>query len=102
MDAERSCLGRRVDSRVARGGFFVAVLVLVWATAGPAWASFPGRNGKIVYEWQGESAYRAGPTATSIRAVDPRNGRVRVLRDCPLRTDGWPSSFKDCTVSRPR
>ena len=50
-------------------------------------ASFPGRNGKIAYLWIGESAYRAGPTATSIRTVDPRTGVVRVLRDCPRRAD---------------
>jgi TolB protein len=80
----------------------VVVLVVLGTAAGSAWASFPGRNGKIVYGWLGESAYRAGPTATSIRAVDPRSRRVRVLRDCPLRTDALRSFFTDCTVSAPR
>jgi Tol biopolymer transport system component len=52
--------------------------------------------------WTGESAYRAGPTATSIRTVDPRSGRVRVLRDCPLRTDVLRTIGSDCSVGRPR
>jgi hypothetical protein len=42
--------------------------------------------------------YRAGPTATSIRAVDPRSGGVRVLRDCPL----LPPGHTDRAVSAPR
>ena len=64
------------------------------------WATFPGANGSIVYEWVGESAYRAGPTASSIRAVDPISGVVRVLRDCPLRFG--PTSYTDCSVGSPR
>jgi hypothetical protein len=67
------------------------------AAADSAWASFPGMNGKIAYSWIGESAYRAGPTATSIRTVDPRTGLVRVLRDCPLRPDA-PVVYTDCSV----
>jgi Tol biopolymer transport system component len=78
----------------------VAVLVALCAVAGPASASFPGRNGAIAYGWIGASAYRAGPTATSIRAVDPRSGRVRVLRDCPLRMDA-PATYTDCQVVGP-
>jgi Tol biopolymer transport system component len=94
-------LVRLVDSRFARGWVSAAVLVVLCAAAGSAWASFPGRNGAIGYGWLGESAYRAGPTATSIRAVDPRSGRVRVLRDCPLRYDaGVPNT--DCHVLAPR
>jgi hypothetical protein len=61
----------------------------------------PGRKGEIVYGWLGVSAYRAGPTHTSIRAVDPRSGSVRVLRDCPLMAEPWPA-HTDCTVSAPR
>ena len=76
------------------------VLALVVTPAGSAWASFPGRNGKIVYEWVGESAFRAGPTATSVRAVDPRTGRIALLRDCPVLTA--PVSHTDCAVSAPR
>jgi Tol biopolymer transport system component len=87
---------------LVRGWILLAVLVVLCLTAGSAWGSFPGRNGKIVFGWTGESAYRAGPTATSIRDVDPRSGRVRVLRDCPLRTDAWRTFFTDCTVSAPR
>ena len=69
--------------------------------AGPAAGSFPGRNGALVYGWQGEATYRAGPVATSIRAVDPRSGLQRVLRDCPLLTGG-PATYADCIVSAPR
>jgi len=83
---------------LVRGWILLAVLVVLCLTAGSAWGSFPGRNGKIGYAWTGESAYRAGPTATSIRDVDPRSGRVRVLRDCPLRD----RIYTDCTVSAPR
>jgi hypothetical protein len=100
MDAEPSCLERRVDSRVARGWLVVIVLAVVCATAGPAWASFPGRNGTILFGWTSANKYVGSPT--SIRAVDPRSGRVRVLRDCPLRTDRPPASYPDCEVSAPR
>jgi Tol biopolymer transport system component len=84
-------------SRVARTLVFV-IVVAVLGAAGSAWASFPGRNGQIVYEWVGPSAYRAGPTATSIRVVDPRSRRVRVLRDCPLRE----TMYTDCAAFGPR
>ncbi|HEX6583875.1 MAG TPA: hypothetical protein VF056_09735, partial [Thermoleophilaceae bacterium] len=65
--------------------------------AGPASASFPGRNGAIVYGWLGDAAFRAGPVATSIRAVDPPSGLVRGLRDCPLQHGGGPT-HADCIV----
>jgi Tol biopolymer transport system component len=75
-------------------------LAVCAAAAGSASASFPGRNGKIAYLWVGESAYRAGPTETSIRTVDPQTHVVRVLYDCPLRTDqGVP--YTDCSLSAP-
>jgi dipeptidyl aminopeptidase/acylaminoacyl peptidase len=92
---------RLVDRRFVRGWVSVAVLVALCAVPGSAWASFPGRNGAIVYGWSGEGTYRGGPTATSIRAVDPRSGRVRVLRDCPLRSD-VPVQYTDCSVYGPR
>jgi Tol biopolymer transport system component len=79
---------------------YVAGAVALLAFAAPAGATFPGANGSIIYGWVGESAYRAGPTATSIRAVDPRTGIVRVLKDCPLRSG--PPSYTDCSVSAPR
>jgi TolB protein len=78
-----------------------AALVALALTAGSAQASFPGRNGAIAYGWTGKSAFRAGPTHTSIRAVDPRTGRVRVLRDCPLRVNES-VPYTDCSVSAPR
>lgn len=80
----------------------IMATLMAWAmTAGAAYASFPGRNGAIAYGWTGESAYRAGPTHTSIRAVDPRTGLVRALRDCPLRfNESVP--YTDCSVSAPR
>ena len=80
----------------------LGLLLSIGLTAGSAWASFPGSNGHIVYGWLGESAYRAGPTETSIRTVDPRSRRVRVVRDCPLRTDEWRALFTDCSVWGPR
>ena len=70
--------------------------------AEPASGSFPGRNGAIVYGWLGNAAYRAGPVATSIRAVDPRSGVVRVLRDCPLEARVGVPTHSDCVVSAPR
>lgn len=87
-----------VGTRIARGLVLVAALAILGPAAGSAGASFPGRNGKIVYGWTGGSAYRGGPNATSIRAVDPRSGRVRVLRNCPLIAGG----VTNCTVWGPR
>jgi Tol biopolymer transport system component len=101
MEGAVGVLFRLVDRRFAEGLVSVAVLVVLCAAAGPAWGSFPGRNGEIVYGWSGERTYRGGPTASSIRAVDPRSGRVRVLRDCPLRKD-VPVRYTDCEVSAPR
>jgi len=100
MEGAVGVLFRLVDSRFARGWISVAALVILCAAAGPAWATFPGRNGNIVYGWVGGSAYRAGPSETSIRAVDPTSGIVRVLRDCPLRFG--PTSYTDCSVGSPR
>jgi dipeptidyl aminopeptidase/acylaminoacyl peptidase len=57
-------------------------------------------NGRVAYTWIGESAYRAGPTHTSIRSVDPRTRLVQVLRDCPLRSDA-PPIYTDCSVGPP-
>ena len=85
---------------MARAWICVAVSVLLCGAAESAWASFPGRNGKIAYLWIGASAFRGGPTATSIRTVDPRTGAVRVLRDCPLRAD-LPSTYTECSVRAP-
>jgi dipeptidyl aminopeptidase/acylaminoacyl peptidase len=101
MEGAVCVLFRLVDRHFARGLVSVAVLVVLCAAAGSAWASFPGRNGAIVYGWSGEGTYRGGPTASSIRAVDPRSGRVRVLRDCPLRRD-VPVVYADCQVTEPR
>jgi dipeptidyl aminopeptidase/acylaminoacyl peptidase len=100
MEGGVCVLVRLVERRLALGLVSVAVLVVSCAGAGSAWASFPGRNGSIVYGWVGESAYRAGPTASSIRAVEPTSGIVRVLRDCPLRFG--PPSYTDCNVGSPR
>jgi Tol biopolymer transport system component len=86
---------------MARSWIFVLAVLACFTAAAPAHASFPGRNGKIAYGWTGESTYRAGPTATSIRTVDPRSGRVRVLRDCPLTADPQPV-HTDCSVGSPR
>jgi Tol biopolymer transport system component len=85
-----------LQAQVAAG---LVVAFACFASVVPvAEASFPGRNGKIVYEWIGPSAYRAGPTATSVRTVDARSGRVRVLRDCPL----LPPGYTECQVGGPR
>jgi WD40-like Beta Propeller Repeat len=85
---------------VARAWIALAVLAVLWSTATTAAASFPGRNGTIVYGWTIANKYVGSPT--SIRTVDPRSRLVRTLRDCPLRTDGWPLSYPDCHVSAPR
>jgi dipeptidyl aminopeptidase/acylaminoacyl peptidase len=90
----------RVGSRVAWGLAVACVLAAGCVTAGPSWASFPGGNGKIVYGWISANKYVGSPT--SIRTVDPRSGRIRVLRDCPLRTDRQPWNYPDCQVLAPR
>jgi dipeptidyl aminopeptidase/acylaminoacyl peptidase len=86
---------------MARGLASLAALAAVGATAGSAWASFPGANGTIVYGWNGAGVYRGAPESTSIRTVDPRSRQVRVLRDCPLRPDRVPP-HPDCGVWAPR
>jgi Tol biopolymer transport system component len=103
MEGAACVLFRLVDTRFVGGWVSVALLVVLCAAAGPASATFPGGNGAIVYGWAGESAYRGGPTASSIRTVDPASGIVRVLRDCPLRF-GTPSytGYTDCSVGYPR
>jgi TolB protein len=85
--------------RFARGWTWAAALLVLCATAAPAGASFPGRNGAIVYGWTDAQKYSASPT--SLRIVDPRTGRVRVLRDCPLRS-GAVMPYSDCFVQAPR
>jgi dipeptidyl aminopeptidase/acylaminoacyl peptidase len=92
-------LVRLVDRRLAHGLVSVAVLVVLCATASPALASFPGRNGAIAYAWTNAQKYQA--SRTSIRAVNPRSGRVRVLRDCPVRSHPV-AGYTDCNVSVPR
>jgi dipeptidyl aminopeptidase/acylaminoacyl peptidase len=77
-------------------------MVLLGSAGGPASASFPGRNGAIVYGWLGDATYRAGPVATSIRSFDPRTGLQRVLRDCPLESEVGVPSHAECFVSAPR
>jgi dipeptidyl aminopeptidase/acylaminoacyl peptidase len=69
-------------------------------TAESSWASFSGRNGSLVYGWVSANKYVGSPT--EIRTVNPRSGRVRVLRSCPLRTDREPMGYPDCEVFGPR
>jgi WD40-like Beta Propeller Repeat len=99
MEGAVCVLSRLVDRRAAGGWVSVAVLVVLCAMAGPAAASFPGRNGAIVYGWVDAQKYSASPT--SVRAVNPRSGRVRVLRDCPGRSHPV-MAYTDCYVSVPR
>ena len=59
-------------------------------------ASFPGRNGAIVY---GQSTGdRNTAFFTSIEAMNPRTRRVRVLRSCPRRMN---RPFPDCALWSP-
>jgi hypothetical protein len=92
----------RFPMRCGAAGVALVVVACVASNVPVAEASFPGRNGAIVYGWNGESTYRAGPYPTSIRAVRPRSGRVRVIRDCPLVSDGGPVSYAPCIVGGPR
>jgi WD40 repeat protein len=69
-------------------------------TAGPASASFPGANGKIVYGWLEADKY-SQLSPSSIRTVHPRTRKVRVLRDCPARPETSPASA-DCQLLGPR
>jgi dipeptidyl aminopeptidase/acylaminoacyl peptidase len=85
---------------VARAWIAVTALVALCMTADSAWASFPGRNGSLVYGWISANKYVGSPT--EIRTVNPRSGRVRVLRSCPLRADREPSNYPDCEVFAPR
>ncbi len=80
--------------RLARVAVFV--LVVLGMAAGSAWASFPGRNGTIVYGLSSGDRYSG--SASSIQAVNSRSGRVRLLRNCPLRMD---RPAPDCAVSSP-
>jgi hypothetical protein len=89
-----------MEVKMARGWTCVAVAVVLCGSAAPAWATFPGGNGSIVYGWFGGSVYRGGTSETSIRAVDPTSGIFRVLRDCPLRFG--PPAYTDCSVGSPR
>jgi TolB protein len=79
MEAVLSCLGGRRGRRVA-GWSIALALAVACATADPAEATFPGRNGKIVYGWI--DAQKDLGSRTSIRTVDPRSSEVRSLRDC--------------------
>jgi Tol biopolymer transport system component len=79
----------------------VAAVAVCGATAGSAWASFPGRNGSIVYQWRGDATFRGGPYATSVRTVRARGGLVRVIRDCPL-LRGGPTTYAPCSIGGPR
>jgi WD40-like Beta Propeller Repeat len=85
------------ESRMARGLACLAALAAVCWGAAPGRASFPGENGLIVHSWSGLAQYRAGPSPTRIRTVDPRTGTIHLLRDCPL-IGGAP----DCAVIAPR
>jgi dipeptidyl aminopeptidase/acylaminoacyl peptidase len=78
----------------------LAAAVAALAIPASAHATFPGRNGEIVYGWSGAGHYRGAPSPTSIRAVEPRTGAVRALRECPFTTEfpGHP----DCRLSAPR
>jgi dipeptidyl aminopeptidase/acylaminoacyl peptidase len=76
------------------------VLLVLVAFAGPSSASFPGRNGTIVYGWIDAQKYEMPPT--SIRAVNPRSGRRRVLTDCPHRASPLGVPYAECIVAGPR
>jgi hypothetical protein len=99
MEGAVCVLFRLVDRRFAGGLVSLAVLVVLCAAASPALASFPGRNGEIAYAWTNAQKYEA--SRTSIRAVNPRSRRVRVLRDCPVRSHPV-AGYTDCNVSVPR
>jgi dipeptidyl aminopeptidase/acylaminoacyl peptidase len=86
---------------MARGWLSLAVLVVLGATSGSAAASFPGRNGTIVYGWSAAGQYRAAPPVSAIRTIDPRTGQVRQLRECLLRM-GPPVGDPECEVGAPR
>lgn len=80
---------------VARG--FLVVFVVLCTPAGPAYASFPGRNGQIAYDLDASDRYARGPS--SIRAVNPRTRKIQVLQACPRRAGG-PEPV--CAVGGPR
>lgn len=67
---------------------------LVAVSAGPAAASFPGRNGAIAYALRGDSKY--GDMWSGLRAVVPRTRQVSALHDCPQSYPG-----PNCSVRGP-
>jgi dipeptidyl aminopeptidase/acylaminoacyl peptidase len=56
----------------------IAVLAVLAVVATPAWATFPGRNGKIF--WTSQSS--GGVSDAQLIALDPRTGRERQLWTC--------------------
>jgi Tol biopolymer transport system component len=57
-------------------------VVSVLTAAAPAAATFPGRNGRLVY-WMAEDHIEANGYATSINTLDVRRpARIRILRRC--------------------
>jgi hypothetical protein len=69
------------------------------ASAEASWASFPGRNGAIVYGWVDAQKYEISPT--NIHAVNPRTGRMRVLKECPHRASSLGVPYTECSVGGP-
>jgi Tol biopolymer transport system component len=90
-----SCLGGRRSRCLARGWSIALAVAVACATAGPAEATFPGKNGQIVYSWI--DAQKDMGSHTSIRTVDPRSARVRTVRDCAEL-----GSWADCEILAPR
>lgn len=114
-EAARQCRSRRLSSKLEEpaantppqppatalgsglaGGVLVAFVVLCTA-AGSAYASFPGRNGRIAYDLDASDRYARGPS--SIRAVSPRTRAIQVLQDCPRRSG---EAEPVCAVGGPR
>ena len=62
----------------------LVVFVVLCTAAGPAYASFPGSNGRIAYDLDASDRYARGPS--SIRAVNPRTRKIQGLQDCPRRS----------------
>lgn len=95
MHGVLSCPGGRRDGCAARGWSIALALAVACATAGPAEATFPGRNGKIVYNWI--DAQKDMGSYTSIRTVDPRSARMRSVRDCADL-----GTYTECQILAPR
>jgi Tol biopolymer transport system component len=79
----------------------LAAATLLAATALPAHAAFPGRDGRLVYNWgsfsESEDAPYPSRTESALQTIAPAGGMPTALRQC-VRETGAPD-VGDCSTS---